>query len=94
MFTAKVTYRKKYTGEVTFKDGVLSGEPMLVHYLRNEAEYRDSTGAPVGNWYNYRPSKHISDALSIRLLIEEIFDNVTFYGDIPKDAELEEGNKG
>jgi hypothetical protein len=91
MFTAIVSY-KGVAGEIQFSDGILTGEMMLVQFLISEAEA--SEGEAIGP-YNYCPEgSHISDPLSIRLLIEELFDTYEFIGEVPADPELEEGDKG
>lgn len=91
MFTAIVTY-KKVTGDISFNDGIITGDPMLVSYLIDEAEYLK--GKAVGP-YNYCPEgSHLSDPVSIRLLIEELFEDVSFIGDVPEDPELPEGANG
>jgi hypothetical protein len=88
-----IARKKNIVGKISYENGRLSGEPMLLQQLLGEIEARnDQDVGPI--MYSPSGGDHSKDPLSIRLIMEEVFDQVEFFGNVPDWPLLPEGGKG
>ncbi len=76
----KFTVTTKYNQSLTWEDGKVSGDPLLVEVLESQAKKRE--GDFVGKSYLGGTEKdHLNNPLSVYLILEELFGELTHEGD-------------
>ncbi len=88
MFTITGNLRSHKGLKITWDNGKLTGDPLLVSEVETEAKIREGeSGGPVCG--PYTRNDHLTDPLSAVNLISEVLDKVTkSSGDIPEPPEV------
>ncbi|MFC5772809.1 hypothetical protein [Ectobacillus antri] len=75
-------------GDLTYDNGVITGNPLLVDALIDEAGFRK--GKTIGVM-NYKPAGDIlEDPSATRLIMELIFTDITYHGDKPELPDVDD----
>lgn len=76
----RFTVTTKYNQSLTWEDGKVSGDPLLVEVIESQAKLRE--GQFVGKSYLGGTSKdHLNSPLSVYLILEELFGELRHEGD-------------
>ena len=76
----KFTVTTKYNQSLTWEDGKVSGDPLLVEVIESQAKKRE--GDFIGKSYLGGTEKdHMNSPLSVYLILEELFGELRHEGD-------------